>query len=101
MRARIHEQRGRRVTGMRWLGLMAVSAMLTGCAAASPYATTAYCTPAGVRTLPTAAVAGLVGSVNAAPAGGVCRAFSTRPDAAAAPPAGGATPSAETSPPTK
>jgi hypothetical protein len=87
---------------MRRLGLMAVSALLTGCAATSPYATTAYCTPAGMRTLPTAGVAGLVGSVNAAPAGGVCRAFSTRPDAAAAAPAGGGpTPSAETPPPTK
>jgi hypothetical protein len=86
---------------MRRLGLMAVSALLTGCAAASPYATTAYCTPAGVRTLPTAGVAGLVGSVNAAPAGGVCRSFSTRPDAAATAPAGGATPSSETPAPAK
>jgi hypothetical protein len=82
---------------MSRLGLVVVAAAVAGCAAPSPYATTAYCTPAGVRTSPTAAVAGLVGSVNAAPAGGVCRAFSTRPETAAAPPAGGGEPSSSES----
>jgi hypothetical protein len=84
------------------LGLIVVAAALAGCAPASPYATTAYCTPAGLRTTPTAALGGLVGAVNALPAAGVCRARSTQGDTAPTPPSGGgATPSTETPAPTK
>ena len=54
------------------LALTAVVAALAGCASASPSATGAYCTPAGVRTTPTAGVSGLVASVNALPAAGAC-----------------------------
>jgi hypothetical protein len=87
---------------MSRLGLIVVAAVLAGCAPASPYATTAYCTPAGVRTPPTAAVGGLVASINAMPAAGVCRALSTQRDTAPTPPpGGGATPSAETPAPAK
>ena len=58
---------------MRRFALTAVvAAALAGCASASPYATGAYCTPAGVRTTPTAGVGGLVASVNALPAAGAC-----------------------------
>ena len=87
---------------MTGLCLIVVAAALAGCAPASPYATTAYCTPAGVRTPATAAVGGLVASINALPAAGVCRARSTQRDTASTPPpSGGAPPSAETPAPTK
>jgi hypothetical protein len=56
-----------------------VAAALAGCASASPYATGAYCTPAGVRTTPTAGVGGLVASVNALPAAGTCGALQREP----------------------
>jgi hypothetical protein len=79
---------------MNGLGLVAVvAAALAGCASASPYATVAYCTPAGLRMTPTAAAGGLVGSVNALPAAGVCGALSTpRGAAPTPPPSGGTTP---------
>jgi hypothetical protein len=61
---------------MKRFGLIVVvAATLAGCASASPYATVAYCTPAGVRTPPTAGVGGLVASVNALPAAGACGAL--------------------------
>jgi hypothetical protein len=64
---------------MKRLGLIVVvAAALAGCASASPDATVAYCTPEGLRTTPTAGVSGLVGSVNALPAAGVCGALPTR-----------------------
>ena len=88
---------------MNRLGLIViVAAAIAGCASGSPYATVAYCTPAGVRTTPTAAVGGLVGAVNALPASGACRALPTPRDTAPTPPpSGGTTPSAETPAPTK
>lgn len=71
---------------MNRLGLLVVVAVaLAGCAPASPLATVAYCTPAGVRTTPTAAVGGLVAAVNALPAAVACEALST-PRGAAPPP---------------
>ena len=64
--------------GMKGLGLsLVVAVALAGCASAAPYATVAYCTPAGIRTTPTAAVSGLVGSINALPAAGACGALPT------------------------
>lgn len=72
---------------MNRLGLIVgVAAVLAGCASASPYATVAYCTPAGARMTPTAAVGGLVASVNALPAAGACGTLSTPRDTAPTPP---------------
>ena len=89
--------------GITGLGLIVVAAAaLAGCASASPYATVAYCTPAGVRTTPTAAVGGLVAAVNALPAAGACGALSTPRDTVPPPaPSGGTPPSAETPQPAK
>jgi hypothetical protein len=55
--------------------LVVVAIALSGCRSAPSDPGAGYCTPAGIRTTPTAGVSGLVGSVNALPASGVCRAF--------------------------
>jgi hypothetical protein len=69
-----------------------VAAALAGCAPASPYPTVSYCTPAGVRTTPTAAVGGLVAAVNALPATGACGPPATPRDTPPTPPPTGDTP---------
>jgi hypothetical protein len=87
---------------MNRLGLIVIAAALAGCASPSPYATLAYCTPAGIRTAPTAGLAGLVGAVNALPAAGACGTLPTPRDTTPTPPPSGATtPSAGTSAPKK
>jgi hypothetical protein len=58
------------------LALLPILAALAGCAATAPVG---YCTPAGMRTIPTAGIAGLVASVNALPAAGACGALPARP----------------------
>jgi hypothetical protein len=56
------------------VALLLLLVALAGCASAPPVG---YCTPAGVRTIPTAGVSGTVGSINALPAAGTCGPLTT------------------------
>jgi len=56
------------------LALAVALTALAGCASTPPVG---YCTPAGVRTIPTAGVSGTVGSNNTLPASGVCGPLTT------------------------
>ena len=56
------------------LALLLILAALAGCASTAPVG---YCTPAGVRTMPTAGVSGTVASINALPAAGACGPLTT------------------------
>jgi len=56
------------------LALAVALTALAGCASTPPVG---YCTPAGVRTIPTAGVSGTVGSINTLPASGVCGPLTT------------------------